>query len=157
MSFRKKKQEEKPEFKAAFSAVYLSYDNDKHVTDWYIYSGASRHMTLYENCLSEVKKSSITKIVAANDEKMSVTGSGKTTIRLNGKGIDVNNVLLVPKLSTNLLSVAQMVENGNSVVFDKTVCKVFNDKNELMAQTRPSSGVYKFDNEDISCIVVWDI
>lgn len=67
-------------------------------------------MTPYANWLSESKPTSVTEIVAANNHKMTVSDSDKITLRVNNENVDVNNVLYVPDLSTNLLSVDQMVK-----------------------------------------------
>lgn len=49
---------------------------------------------------------------------MTVECMGNTTLNLNEK-ISVNEVLYVPDLVANLLSVYKIFEKGNTVVFNK--------------------------------------
>jgi hypothetical protein len=54
---------------------------------------------------------------------------GKGNIKLNSCGMDsINNVLYVPDLDTNLLSVGQFLEEGYSLVFEDLSCNVYKDK-----------------------------
>lgn len=110
--------------------------------EWYIDSGASRHMTSNADLLSNMKKSSITEITAANDSKMAVSACGSIELRIGDECIEVRNVLLVPKLKNNLLSVSQIVANGNSVVFNADGCNVYNGSNEFVVSANASNGTY---------------
>jgi hypothetical protein len=47
---------------------------------------------------------------------MSELGEGSTVLKVKNFDVDVNNVLLVPELGVNLLSVNEMVKNDNTVV-----------------------------------------
>lgn len=92
----------------------------------YIDSGASSHMSpfkLNDNIDEETKN-----IVTANNQKMNVYGSGNTSINVNNEDIDIKNVLYVPNLSVNLLSVSKIVDNGNSVLFNYDGCTLYNQK-----------------------------
>lgn len=46
--------------------------------------------------------------------------------------ITVSNVLCIPELTTNLLSVSQLIENGNRVIFKENACYTFNQQNKPM-------------------------
>lgn len=139
--------------KSVFSAVFLSRDSQSRSTDWYLDSGASCHMTPNKNWLLDLKKSPISEIVAANNDKMPVNGTGSVKLRLNENEIEVKEVLHVPNLTTNLLSVAKIVQNGNTVIFDKSGCKILNNRSELIAESKPSAGVYKFSSKIESCFL----
>lgn len=115
---------------------------------WFVDSGATNHMTPHEKLLINIKKSHITDVSVANSENMNVTGVGDMKIKLKGREVDVKNVLLVPGLSTNLLSVSQMIQNGNSVMFDNNGCRVLSKNNEIIAKAENFSGIYKFELEN---------
>ncbi|KAJ8940027.1 hypothetical protein NQ314_010858 [Rhamnusium bicolor] len=129
--------------KNAFHAVLLSKSNEVSSNDWYIDSGALQHMTLNENLLVETKETSIKEISTANSAKLSGSHVGKVMLSVNEKDIEVKNVLHVPNLAANLLSVSKIVENNNTVVFDKDGCPIYNANFETLVQQKPVNGVYK--------------
>lgn len=130
----------------AFSAVFLSGSFSKQ--DWYVDSGASVHLTADRELLGEVSNETILKeIMVANQAKVPVTCSGevkmKTVVGKNTYDIVVKNVLCVPGLTTNLLSVSQLVKNGNKVDFKSDCCEIYNKQGELIATANLKDGVYK--------------
>ncbi|KAG5872657.1 hypothetical protein JTB14_029698 [Gonioctena quinquepunctata] len=90
--------------------------------NWYIDSGASLHMTMPDHWLEHKVSPEVKEIVVANNSKLQVTAMGPINLRicLNGsvENIQIKNVLLVPRLSTNLLSVSRIFNNWNDVVAD---------------------------------------
>jgi hypothetical protein len=102
----------------------LFHTNNKIDDGWYIDSEASRHMTPNQNILNNIQLSSTETIVGANDGKMSVIGEGNTTLKLKNFDVDMNQVLLVPELGVNLLSVNEIVKKGNTVVFNEKGCTI---------------------------------
>lgn len=129
----------------AFSAVFLSGNFTKE--DWYIDSGASVHLTANESWITHAMYEQEKEIVVANSEKVSVLCSGDvkiTTVTENCEyDIMVEEVFCVPSLTTNLLSVSQLIRKGNSVSFHDDGCAVYNKKNELVATASLINGVYK--------------
>lgn len=140
----KAKSEEKTaeKSKTAFSAVYLS-KNETNMDEWYIDSGASYHMSPFIELFENNKSSSITEITVANNDKMKVAGSGKLKIVINQREIEVNNVLHVPELSANLLSVDQITRNGNKVTFNNGECSIYNRHDECVVKAKGTDGIYK--------------
>lgn len=138
----------------AFYAFHANSANNasSKSNEWYIDSGASRHMTANRNWLSNVKNSPIAEITAANNSKMAVSACGSVALRVDSGNIEIKNVLCVPELTNNLLSVAQIVENGNTVVFDRNGCSVYNEEDDLIVQAKVSNGVYKLENQNVSCM-----
>jgi transposase InsO family protein len=149
----KSKADAKPSAKSAFYSACKNDDessstkafrtSEKIADDWYIDSGASRHMTPNKNILKSIQRSSTETIVGANDAKMSVVGEGKTVLNMKHGDVDVNNVLLVPDLGVNLLSVNEMVKRGNTVIFDEKGCTISNERNEILTVCEPKNGTYK--------------
>lgn len=141
------------ETKNAFTAVYLTKQQHEDKSEWYIDSGASQHMTPFENWLDESKETSINEIITANDKRLSVSRAGKVTIALNNREVDIKNVLCVPQLTTNLLSVSQMVKNGNRVQFDSNGCTVLDSNNKTIINVQPVDGVYKIHAQNVKCLL----
>lgn len=129
-----------------FSAVFLTNGFEK--TDWYVDSGASTHMVSDKNLLYNISYQPITKeIVVANQNSVQVECSGDLDLTTSVQGsehrINVKNVLCVPNLTTNLLSVSRIVENGNRVSFNKNGCYIFNAKNDCIGEASLENNVYK--------------
>lgn len=117
-----------------FSA--FSHSND----DWIIDSGASYAMTGRNDWIKETSDAIIDEIMVANNAKMKVISTGKVLMNVDCEGevktIPVNNVLHVPDLSVNLLSVSQIVLNDYTVVFDKFGCRIYDSNNKLHSTGR---------------------
>lgn len=146
--------------KAAFIAkcnvtktAYAAAGTDSHRNEWYVDSGASSHMTPHKQLLVNMKPAKVVDVTSANNAKLNVKGVGDTVLRLNDIEVPVNNVLHVPELSANLLSVFYIVSKGNSVTFDANGCTIRNTKSEIVAQCQPKNGVYKFSSNDGTCML----
>lgn len=137
----------------AFSVVFLSGKYNK--CDWYVDSGASAHMTTNESWLTNRSNStSLPEIMVANDTKVSVLCSGDVEITTSHDyEVTVNNVLCVPSLTTNLLSVSQLIKNGNSVFFEPGRCLIRNKLGDLVAEAILIDGVYKLMLQSETCLL----
>lgn len=127
----------------AFSVVFLNGKYSK--TEWYVDSGASMHMTPNKEWINNANyKPSLSDITVANDAKVQVLCSGDVQITTDRNyDITVKDVQCVPSLTTNLLSVSELIKNGNSVVFEASCCYIRNKNNELVATAESTNGVYK--------------
>lgn len=63
----------------------------------------------------------------------------------------MSDVLHVPELSANLLSVNKIVQKGNSCF--KNGCFIYNSSEVLIARCVPENGVYKIKNETARCMI----
>lgn len=88
-------------------------------------------MSPFESLFDELQSSQVTQITSASSSKVPVKGVGNLTVCVNEREVDFNGVLCVPGLSANLLSVAQMVQNDNEVVFNKKGCHIYNQDNGM--------------------------
>lgn len=113
---------------------------------WYIDSGASGHMSNNANQFKSIKDCN-DHINTAGEEKIQVKGVGFVNLNAKVKGntvdLDVNNVLYVPDLSTNLFSVSQMTAKGNKVIFEGSSCIILNPKGQVLAKAEVQGGLYK--------------
>lgn len=121
--------------------------------EWYIDSGASRHMSPYKKLFGNVKSTALTKITTASDDKVDIFGIGDVKIQLNDEHINVNKVLYVPKLSSNLLSVYQMTNAGNKLFFDENGCIIYNKDDKQIMHVKPVDGIYKFRADNTKCLL----
>ena len=82
-------------------------------------SGASRHMTSHSHQLKTLSKGKSKYSVELGDNKSyPVKGTGSSSIRLeDGSNIHFNNILFVPGLHKNLLSISSLEDKGDRVAF----------------------------------------
>lgn len=67
--------------------------------------------------------------------------------------IMVDNVLYVPELATNLLSVSQIIMNGCQVQFDKEGCRIFNKLNKQVAAAKLTNNMYRLNTHSgLACM-----
>jgi hypothetical protein len=86
---------------------------------WLVDSGASKHMTGYKEILSKFKTKSFAEQVELGDDKCyKIEGVGSISFRLESRAmLHVDEVLYVPGLRKNLLSVATLEDKGYWVIF----------------------------------------
>lgn len=150
--FKNEKTEKKKQTNA-FSVVFLSGNFNK--CDWYIDSGASTHMTANESWLTNrTDSSSLPEITIANNMKVPVLCAGDVKVTTSyGYEVTVKNVLCVPTLATNLLSVSELIRNGNSVVFEPGRCLIKNRLGNLVAEAELVNNVYKLILQNETCLL----
>ncbi|OIS99603.1 hypothetical protein A4A49_23651 [Nicotiana attenuata] len=113
----------------------------------YMDSGASTHMTNNSSNLSNLKPyNGNDKIVVGNGQELDITHVRKGTI----SGLRISEVLVVPKLKKNLLSISKITrDNCCSIVFDESFFVVTNKRTgKLMAMGSKRGEIYalKVDN-----------
>ena len=82
-------------------------------------SGASRHFTGYkEALLNMIEKETNLEIILGDDATYFVKGVGNVTLQLNqGNTIHLQEVLYVPDLKKNLVSISAMEDKGFRLAF----------------------------------------
>jgi hypothetical protein len=85
---------------------------------WLVDSGASKHMTWYKEILSDSETKYFAQHVETGDDKCyNIEGVGSISFRLeSGARLHVDEVLYVPGLKKNLLSVATLEDKGYWVI-----------------------------------------
>lgn len=120
--------------------------------DWYVDSGATRHMTPHDDLI--VNKSGDTdKIMAANGAKIDVTGTGNGNVTFGDGNVKLKTVMHVPELAVNLLSVSQIAQNGNTVIFNDEGCSIYNDEKQRVLFCKSTNGVYRVNADDKKCLM----
>ncbi|KAJ6636922.1 Ankyrin repeat domain-containing protein 50 [Pseudolycoriella hygida] len=124
---------------------------EKNKNDWYIDSVASSTMTPYGDIVNNKAKCSVKHITTADDSTMKVNCVGSVNLNVSNSCIEARDVLHVPQLSVNLLSVAKIVKSGNTVIFDVNGCRIFDRQNEIVVQCKEKDGVYKIITDNYRC------
>lgn len=83
---------------------------------WYLDTGCSNHMTGHKNWLLDLDESVKSKVRFADNTTIDAEGIGKVMIkRGEGKPAYLTDVLYVPSMKTNLLSLGQLLQKGFSM------------------------------------------
>jgi hypothetical protein len=86
---------------------------------WIIDSGASRHMTRDQDRLSNLnEKKTSYKVELGDKSTYPVEGFGQASVKLKlGNNVHLSNVLYVPGLENNLVSISFLEDKGNKISF----------------------------------------
>lgn len=128
------------------SAVFLTREFNQD--DWYVDSGASAHMVSNKNLLTNISyEPKVKEIIVADRTKVPVLCSGDirltTRVKTITHEVEIKNVLCIPTLTTNLLSVSRMIANGNRVSFNKNGCYIYNTQNVCIGEASLENDVYR--------------
>nr|KYP33374.1 Retrovirus-related Pol polyprotein from transposon TNT 1-94 [Cajanus cajan] len=106
---------------------------------WFLDSGCSNHMCGKKEYFSDLDETYKDSVKLGNNSSMTVVGKGNVRLRMNGTTYIVIDVIFVPDLRNNLLSIGQLQEKGLSILFQHGKCKVFHLENGLVIETKISA------------------
>ena len=91
-----------------------------------------------------------TVVMLGDGHTLKGTGHGTVTLMMNEHNSSTSechllNVLYVPSLSYNLLSVSKTAENGKTTVFDKESCKLRSSSGRIIARPHCLGSLYYLD------------
>ncbi|GAU42828.1 hypothetical protein TSUD_185870 [Trifolium subterraneum] len=102
----------------------------------YLDSGCSNHMTSHREWLTGFDNSKKTIIGLADNRKLAAEGTGNIVIRTkNGVKVIIGDVLYVPDMNCNLMSIGQLVEKGFSVTIEGDSMKLFDARKNLVLKS----------------------
>ncbi|GKV28744.1 hypothetical protein SLEP1_g37756 [Rubroshorea leprosula] len=102
---------------------------------WYLDTGCSNHMCGDKSVFSTLDESFRDTVKFGDNSKISVMGKGQVNIRTRDCATQtISNVLYVPELKTNLLSIGQLQERGYEIVIKNGVCRIHDNNLGLIAQ-----------------------
>ncbi|KAL4379963.1 hypothetical protein GQ457_02G041430 [Hibiscus cannabinus] len=99
---------------------------------WLIDSGCTNHMTHDKELFKDLKSTESKKVKIGNGEHIAVKGKGTVAITSRSGTKFISDVLYVPGIDQNLLSVGQLVENGFKVKFMEKTCVIENATGQKM-------------------------
>ncbi|KAA3452947.1 Retrovirus-related Pol polyprotein from transposon TNT 1-94 [Gossypium australe] len=105
-------------------AVSCSPDQKKASKWWLLDSGCTNHMSPNEIIFKKLDRSCKTKVKVGNGQFIKAKGKGDVLICTSTGNKLISNVLLVPEIDRNLLSIAQLLEKGYSMVFKGKECQI---------------------------------
>lgn len=92
---------------------------------WNIDSGCTNHMANGASFFNSLDRSIKTKVGMGNEKIVQAEGKGSISLKTKKGTKLISDVLFIPKLDQNLLSVVQMIKKGNSVVFKMDLCSIY--------------------------------
>lgn len=120
----------------ALSAVFVNGQFEN--SDWYVDSGASTHLTARSEWLVNEREPDLAEIICANKARLPVKCTGdvklETVVNNGTLSIILKDVQYIPGLTTNLLSVGQLIKNKNRVEFNSKGCEIYNVDNFLVGK-----------------------
>ncbi|XP_052484500.1 uncharacterized protein LOC128039849 [Gossypium raimondii] len=103
-------------------AASCAANQKKGSKGWLLDSGCTNHMSPDETIFKTLDRTCKTKVKIGNGQFINAEGRGDVLIYTLTGGKIISNVLLVPKINRNLLSITQLLKKGYSVVFKEKEC-----------------------------------
>ena len=128
-----------------FVATCFAGNNSSEV--WLIDSGCTRHMSNDKSIFKELDESYISKVRIGNGDCIDVKGKGDVVINTSSGIKIINDVLYVPEINQNLLSVGQLLEKGFSVNFKEKACEIFDPKGGKLFSVKMKGKSFSLDWE----------
>ena len=96
---------------------------------WIVDSGATSHMVQTRDFFNKIDPSKKGSVSLADETKAAIEGKGSGAIKCSigdkkFSELEISDVLLVPGLGTNLLSVRKMTNDGYELIFKEDKCSV---------------------------------
>lgn len=134
----------------AFQATSKSTSPD---CTWYVDSGATKHMCSTRDAFSKLMMVTPEPVFMGNNAMVDVVGVGEVPITtvVDGKQLEgkLTNVLYVPDLATNLISVRQLISKGMEVTFAKDRCNIISPDGEVLGKAKLDGKLFKLQMGDI--------
>ncbi|XP_006575979.1 uncharacterized protein [Glycine max] len=106
---------------------------EDNVNLWYLDTGCSNHMTGHREWFVSIDDKVKSKIKFANNSSVTAESIGKVMIqRKDGQHSFINDVLYVPNMKNNLLSLGQLLEKGYSMQMEDSQMKICDSKRRLI-------------------------
>jgi hypothetical protein len=94
---------------------------------WFVDSACNNHMTSKESELINIDRTVTCKVKMGSGDLVQATGKGTLVVETQHGKRYIKEVLLVPELDENLLSVGQMMEHGYYILFGGNKAVIFDD------------------------------
>ena len=101
--------------------------------EWIIDFDVSRHITPDELVFINKRKIN-TYVIIANGEVLKIRIIGDVEVDLGERIISIKNVLYVPELDANLLSIAALNQRGFTVLFNKTEVEIKRENTSIATE-----------------------
>ncbi|KAG8490019.1 hypothetical protein CXB51_016093 [Gossypium anomalum] len=119
--------------------------HNKGSKGWLLDSGCTNHMLPDTSIFKTLDKSCKTRVKIGNGQFINAEGKGEVLICTAAGDKIIKNVLLVPEIDRNLLSIAQLLEKGYSVVFKGQECQITDPNGSSLMTVTMSDKCFEVD------------
>lgn len=124
--------------KVCFLSSVSQTINEIETNEWVVDSGASTHMTKNRNMIEEIQETNTEIKTAKNNSILRSTGRGN----INSTNCTLSNVLAIPDLSRNLLSVNAITDKDGVVKFSKNNVEIKKHGKLILKGNKTQDGLY---------------
>ncbi|KAH9678563.1 hypothetical protein KPL71_025767 [Citrus sinensis] len=110
--------------------VVSCFATNSSTESWLIDSGCTNHMTYDRELFKELDETTISKVRIGNGAHIAVKSKGTVAIEGHTGLKLIYDVLYVPEINQNLLSVTQLLEKGYKVLFEDKNCVIKDAKDK---------------------------
>lgn len=139
-------QGEKIEQEAGYTSFAALGMKTTKSNDWILHVGASQHLSAQREWFADYQPIITMKIKMGDDSETEAIGKGAIVLPLVTTEIKSHNVLHVPAIDSNLLSVEKIMDHGHSLLFSPTSRQLHND-NGLCVEEIQKGNVYRLKTE----------
>lgn len=111
----------------------------KNISSWIVDSGTTSHMTNKLEHLENLKQEQSKVGVAKANESMLSEELGT----LNSENCVLKNVMYVPDLNANLISVSAITDHGGEVIFTEKEVMIKKDREQILCGNKKENGLYE--------------
>ena len=104
--------------------------------DWIVDSGASQHISAQRQQFLNYLPISTIKIQIGDGSEIEAIGKGDMVLTIGKNAIKLQDVLHVPRIGSNLLSVAKVVDHGHHLLFSPSGCHISSDQGTRIQRIR---------------------
>jgi transposase InsO family protein len=112
---------------------------------WLIDSGCTNHMTYDRTLFKDLTPTQISKVRIGNGVYIAAKGKGTVVISTSSGIKTISDVLYVPDIDQNLLSVGQLIEKGFKVSFENKLCIIFDTTGREILRVNMKGKSFSFD------------
>jgi hypothetical protein len=134
---------------ASIFACYTTIPNIKNQDEsfqkaWHLDSGATDHFCNDKSAFLDIRRLPKHIQVRIGDNSIvPATGIGTVLLASKNRRIQLTDVLFVPAIGTNLLSISKLTDKGCDVQFSKNGATILNPKVQPIATACKKSGMYE--------------
>ena len=108
---------------------------------WYLDTGATNHMTGRKEFFNKLDESINGSMKFGDNSRIQIEGRGEIEVsQKDGSNLCLSNVLFVPRLEANILSLGRLDEEGYQMVMGEGKLTIFNPYGQLFAEVQRSTG-----------------
>ena len=124
------------------ATCFLSSESSE---SWLIDSGCTNHMTYDKTLFKDLKPTNVSKVRIGNGGYIPVKGKGTVAISTCSGIKLISDVLYVPNIDQNLLSVGQLIKKGFKVSFEHQHCFIYDNFGREVLRVKMKGKSFSFD------------